>query len=175
MMTCRVKTCKDPSLSFPLRFEDVELEQDSAIDAENTAEIEMADGEDSEPKNKKKASAADSDDEEDEDEEDDEEDSDVDPEEQQETLERGLLLIKRMLPRLSYPAILKTATQLGMAEGLPTDLPANAEKNEELMKRLRNLLVLTEVTSGKMVCDGCGRVYPIVDGIPNMLLSETEI
>jgi len=32
-----------------------------------------------------------------------------------------------------------------------------------------------DITSGRMVCQGCNHVYPIRDGIPNMLLTESEV
>lgn len=31
-----------------------------------------------------------------------------------------------------------------------------------------------ELKDGKLVCEKCGRVYPVEDGVPAMLVEETE-
>jgi multifunctional methyltransferase subunit TRM112 len=33
----------------------------------------------------------------------------------------------------------------------------------------------THIVEGKLVCPNCKREYPIVNGIPNMILNESEI
>ena len=62
--------------------------------------------------------------------------------------------------------------QLGM-ESLPADLPN--ELTGDLLESIHNAIMQIRVKEGKMICNGCSHVYPIKDGIPNMLLSEREV
>lgn len=47
--------------------------------------------------------------------------------------------------------------------------------SEELAQTLHTILFETYLKNGLMTCEGCGHVYPIRDGIPNMLLAEDEV
>jgi uncharacterized protein YbaR (Trm112 family) len=38
-----------------------------------------------------------------------------------------------------------------------------------------SLVFQTQVKEGNMVCGGCGHIYKITQGIPNMLLNEDEV
>ncbi|EHY52385.1 hypothetical protein HRR83_003044 [Exophiala dermatitidis] len=42
--------------------------------------------------------------------------------------------------------------------------------NEEVLKKLHNLLLETGVVEGKLVCGNCGFEYPIKEGVGNFLL-----
>jgi uncharacterized protein YbaR (Trm112 family) len=33
----------------------------------------------------------------------------------------------------------------------------------------------TTLIEGSLICNNCGRVYPVANGIPNMLLNEDEV
>ncbi|KAI9228904.1 MAG: hypothetical protein DHS80DRAFT_30327 [Piptocephalis tieghemiana] len=79
-----------------------------------------------------------------------------------------------LLPKLDWPALVATAEQLGFA-GLPDTIPEEAETNEAFLEQLNSVLLETHIQEGRMVCNGCGHVYRIKDGIPNMLLSEHEV
>ncbi|CAA90460.1 hypothetical protein POMI540_0331 [Schizosaccharomyces pombe] len=80
-----------------------------------------------------------------------------------------------IMPRIDWNALLKTTRQLGNYS-LPDEKPDLVDDSDEvLLKSLHNVLLETEITEGKMVCGNCGHVYPIFEGIPNMLLSESEI
>ncbi|EEB09668.1 tRNA (guanine-N2-)-methyltransferase regulatory subunit Trm112 [Schizosaccharomyces japonicus yFS275] len=83
--------------------------------------------------------------------------------------------IKNVMLRVEWPALVKTTQQLGN-NTLPMEKPELTDESDELLfKSLHNVLLETEITEGKMTCGSCGHVYPIVEGIPNMLLSETEV
>lgn len=86
-------------------------------------------------------------------------------------VEFELEFIKNIVPRLDYPALAATCLELGMQ--LPTAIPEDL--NEEFLKGLGNILMQKDVMEGAMTCRGCGHVYLIKNGIPNMLLSETEV
>ncbi|KAH8990551.1 Trm112p-domain-containing protein [Lactarius akahatsu] len=45
----------------------------------------------------------------------------------------------------------------------------------DLLKQLHHVLLETHIDEGSMTCPNCGHVYPISNGIPNMLLAEHEI
>ncbi|KAL2439042.1 hypothetical protein ABEF95_015653 [Exophiala dermatitidis] len=51
-----------------------------------------------------------------------------------------------------------------------TEKEADAEVNEEVLKKLHNLLLETGVVEGKLVCGNCGFEYPIKEGVGNFLL-----
>ncbi|KAJ3175731.1 hypothetical protein HK101_010595 [Irineochytrium annulatum] len=108
--------------------------------------------------------------------------------------------LRRMMVKIDWPAMAQTAfavrlllpcapanpVQLGI-EKLPQDRPDDVD--EALLRRIHgvimevlllvvsllNLLVKTSVKSGRMICPNCNHVYPIKDGIPNMLLMETAL
>jgi multifunctional methyltransferase subunit TRM112 len=52
--------------------------------------------------------------------------------------------------------------------------PSMLEK-EDFRTDLHLLLVKRQITEGELQCNACERVYPIANGIPNMLLNETEV
>lgn len=79
----------------------------------------------------------------------------------------------RMLPRIDWPALLKTAKELNIS--LPEQIPADPASSEEFLSSLHSTIMETHVKEGSMVCDGCGHDYRITNGIPNMLLAEHEI
>ncbi|CAM0135032.1 hypothetical protein VKS41_000392 [Umbelopsis sp. WA50703] len=82
--------------------------------------------------------------------------------------------LRNILGKLEWEAFVNTAVQVGNTS-LPATIPDNAADNEEFLKVLHNALLETHIQSGKMVCPNCQHVYPIKDGIPNMLLAEHEI
>ncbi|KAL2439056.1 hypothetical protein ABEF95_015737 [Exophiala dermatitidis] len=45
-----------------------------------------------------------------------------------------------------------------------------SQVNEEVLKKLHNLLLETGVVEGKLVCGNCGFEYPIKEGVGNFLL-----
>ncbi|RKP28110.1 hypothetical protein SYNPS1DRAFT_11705 [Syncephalis pseudoplumigaleata] len=81
--------------------------------------------------------------------------------------------IMGMLPKLDWAALRTTAMQLGMTE-LPEQAP-DTTMDEATIHALHAILLDTRVMEGKMVCDGCGHVYRIKDGVANMLLTEHEV
>ncbi|KAJ3348655.1 hypothetical protein HDU83_001125 [Entophlyctis luteolus] len=97
--------------------------------------------------------------------------------------------MRRLMNKIEWDALVKTsfavplllllrfptshlALQLGIDQ-LPAQVPDMID--EDFLKRIHRVVLETQVTAGKMVCRGCGHVYPISDGIPNMLLQETEV
>ncbi|WVO13230.1 hypothetical protein L204_100843 [Cryptococcus depauperatus] len=95
-----------------------------------------------------------------------------------ELVERPALLnpdfILRFLPKLEWPALVDTARSLGNTD-LPETMPELEAFSEEQIQALHHVLFEMHVEEGNMTCRGCGHVYPISNGIPNMLLAEHEV
>ncbi|KAG0706415.1 hypothetical protein DFH29DRAFT_902263 [Suillus ampliporus] len=80
--------------------------------------------------------------------------------------------IRNMLPRLEWTALVNAAKQVGDTS-LPPEQPDMMD--DELLQKLHHVLMEIHVTDGAMVCQNCNHVYPVSNGIPNMLLAEHEI
>ncbi|KAI0641722.1 Trm112p-domain-containing protein [Trametes meyenii] len=78
------------------------------------------------------------------------------------------------LPRIEWAALVAAAHQLG-DDSLPQEPPEGALGDQEFLKKLHHVLLEIHVEEGAMVCPNCKHVYPISNGIPNMLLAEHEI
>ncbi|KAI9658863.1 MAG: hypothetical protein M1831_003889 [Alyxoria varia] len=44
------------------------------------------------------------------------------------------------------------------------------EQEDQLLQKLHEILIQTEIESGKLVCGNCGHEYKVMEGIPNFLL-----
>jgi multifunctional methyltransferase subunit TRM112 len=55
-------------------------------------------------------------------------------------------------------------------------------ESEEFLRRLHRIILdvktivtQTHIIEGRLICPNCTREYPIVNGIPNMILTEAEM
>ncbi|KDQ58187.1 hypothetical protein JAAARDRAFT_35008 [Jaapia argillacea MUCL 33604] len=80
--------------------------------------------------------------------------------------------LRNFMPKLEWKALVDAARQLGDTS-LPLEQPEMVD--EEFLKALHHVLLEIHVMEGAMVCQNCKHVYPISNGIPNMLLAEHEI
>ncbi|ORX33620.1 hypothetical protein BD324DRAFT_638926, partial [Kockovaella imperatae] len=78
----------------------------------------------------------------------------------------NLDFIERFIPKLEWNALVDTARSLGDTS-LPEEQPEML--SEEFLKALHHVLMEMHVEEGKMICQGCGHIYPIANGIPNMV------
>ncbi|KAJ8457442.1 hypothetical protein ONZ45_g18311 [Pleurotus djamor] len=76
--------------------------------------------------------------------------------------------IRGFLPKLEWKALVDTAKELGDTS-LPDEQPEMMD--DDTSKSLHHI----HVEEGQMICPNCNHVYPISNGIPNMLLAEHEI
>ena len=83
-------------------------------------------------------------------------------------------LMLRLLPKLDWSALRQTARELGIAD-LPVAPPPDPASDEAFLKSLHDLIMDVHIVEGALVCPNCARRYAIKQGIPNMLLSETEL
>ncbi|KAF4565620.1 hypothetical protein EYR40_002313 [Pleurotus pulmonarius] len=80
--------------------------------------------------------------------------------------------IRGLLPKIEWKALVDTAKGLGDTS-LPDEQPEMMD--DELLKTLHHVLLEVHIEEGQMICPNCNHVYPISNGIPNMLLAEHEI
>eukprot|EP00005_Dracoamoeba_jomungandri_P008444 CAMPEP_0174262636 /NCGR_PEP_ID=MMETSP0439-20130205/14150_1 /TAXON_ID=0 /ORGANISM="Stereomyxa ramosa, Strain Chinc5" /LENGTH=112 /DNA_ID=CAMNT_0015347449 /DNA_START=44 /DNA_END=382 /DNA_ORIENTATION=+ len=79
--------------------------------------------------------------------------------------------IQKMIPKLDWHALVTTAKVLEIT--LPEEIPD--EQDEEFLRNLKVALLDVEVKEGTLICPESGRRFPIINGIPNMLLTEDEV
>ena len=60
-------------------------------------------------------------------------------------------------------------------ENFPDFVTEELKADQDFLKRLHRILFEFDIIKGKLVCADCGRIYPIVDGIPNLIMDEDEI
>lgn len=117
-------------------------------------------------------------------------------------IEFELDFLKRLIPKLNWPALRSAAYAIKIPESsvkLPqtppycqdtaddpdTTVDSNIEivkwcdetdrESESWWKSLHVLLFEYELITGRLMCPGCNHVFPVTDSIPNMLLREDEI
>ena len=84
--------------------------------------------------------------------------------------------LQRMLPRLDWTAIKSAAEIVGIAQDFPDEMNiASTLTVTELFEKLHLLLLEIEIVNGSLACPETGRLFPISNGIPNMLLNEDEV
>jgi len=83
--------------------------------------------------------------------------------------------IARIIPRLDWTALVKTAKELGQSSDLPVELFENYEKDSEFLGKVHHILMEIDIINGDLICPETERKFPITDGIPNMLLNEDEV
>ena len=58
---------------------------------------------------------------------------------------------------------------------LPEKITDEMIENVEFLKVLHHVLLEIVVVEGQLICPESGRIFPISQGIPNMLLNEDEV
>ncbi|KAK6848861.1 hypothetical protein PG990_002269 [Apiospora arundinis] len=86
-------------------------------------------------------------------------------------LEVNSELLLNIMPRIDWPALSTTATELGFPS-LPAQPPTKEELegDEKMLRDLHHLLMETQMMEGKLVCGNCGHEYAVREGIANFLL-----
>lgn len=104
------------------------------------------------------------------------------------------LFLRNLLARLDWDALKAVAGEVGLAmpenpleekepqqdaEGMDVDVDdaeaaprgqKEVEVDDATLRRLHEILVETQITTGKLVCGNCGHEYAVREGIPNFLL-----
>ncbi|CAI2327999.1 unnamed protein product [Caenorhabditis sp. 36 PRJEB53466] len=80
-----------------------------------------------------------------------------------------------MLERIQYDGLLVAAAAVNQSERIPAEKPANwNDLSDEQLKEFHHVLMNIDVIDGELVCPETKTVFPIRDGIPNMLKVEAE-
>ena len=82
--------------------------------------------------------------------------------------------VRNLVPKLDWAALLAAAATLEIA-GLPAELTPELMEDDATMRALHHALMEVNVLAGVLICPQSGRRFPIVNGIPNMLLNEDEV
>ncbi len=84
----------------------------------------------------------------------------------------------RLIKKLDWLALHKSVTELGETN-FPKDISPDYIENEENLKKLHRIIldvllfvIQTHIMEGKLICANCKREYPVINGIPNMILNE---
>lgn len=80
----------------------------------------------------------------------------------------------RIIPKLDWSAFTHAAESIGHLNELPSTPIPDFETNHDFLKKVHHVLLEVEVINGELVCPETERVFPINNGIPNMLLNEDE-
>lgn len=68
-----------------------------------------------------------------------------------------------------------SAEVVGLQEDIPKEFTEDIVSNQDTLQKLHHLLLEVDILEGQLECPETGRVFPIKDGIPNMLLNEDEV
>lgn len=82
-------------------------------------------------------------------------------------------LVRQLLAKLDWEALVKTAEQFGLP--LPPNFTEADKTDEHFLRAVHEAVIEFHVLEGKLVCPVCTREYPISNGIPNMLLQDDEV
>lgn len=65
--------------------------------------------------------------------------------------------------------------QVGCRNDLPAELTEQLHTDNDFLQKLHHILLEIDIVEGNLECPETGRLFPITDGIPNMLLNEDEV
>ncbi|GMS95767.1 hypothetical protein PENTCL1PPCAC_17942 [Pristionchus entomophagus] len=85
--------------------------------------------------------------------------------------------LKNIMVKIDYAVLYDVAKSIGEDENLPSpDATIDLDSlNKEQLNKLHRVLVCVDVVVGALECPETGRVFPIRDGIPNLLVNEDEV
>ncbi|CAI5443315.1 unnamed protein product [Caenorhabditis angaria] len=82
--------------------------------------------------------------------------------------------IKNIIPKCDFSALRSACESINEAANLPQTLPENWIENEELLKELHRLLFCIDIIEGELQCPDTARIFPIKQGIPNLLVEDEQ-
>ncbi|CAB03840.1 Multifunctional methyltransferase subunit TRM112-like protein [Caenorhabditis elegans] len=80
-----------------------------------------------------------------------------------------------MLDRIQYEALIVAAAAVNQSDRIPREKPEKwDELTDEQLRVFHHLLMNIDVIDGELICPETKTVFPIRDGIPNMLKVDAE-
>ena len=92
----------------------------------------------------------------------------------QESSEFNPELIKNVLPKLNWSVLKQSANELQLAD-LPNELPSDYASDVAFLQSVHDLIMDIHILQGFLLCPNCARKYPIINGVPNMILKDDEV
>ncbi|XP_047317856.1 multifunctional methyltransferase subunit TRM112 homolog A-like [Impatiens glandulifera] len=82
--------------------------------------------------------------------------------------------LRNMFYKIEWRPLVDAARTMGYAE-LPEEVEPSMLDSEDFLRRLHRALLQFHLEEGTLICPETGRRFPVVKGIPNMLLNEDEV
>lgn len=86
----------------------------------------------------------------------------------------NLNFVKSILDRIDWKSLHETAKLLDIGSELPASYTLEDREDDNFLKAVYRILLKVQIKEGALLCQTCGREYPISNGIPNMLLENDE-
>lgn len=97
----------------------------------------------------------------------------VDDSQNIENAEQEISFVKGVLGMLDWPALVQGASEMGLST-LPPLLTEDLANDSDFLIALYHVLMKVHLVKGILTCPETGREFPVVNGIPNMMLEEEE-
>ncbi len=82
--------------------------------------------------------------------------------------------LRSILEKLEWKVLCNACKEIG-EEPLPEEVSEEMLQDAAFLQQLHHVLVEVVIVEGSLICPESGRVFPIQNGIPNMLLNEDEV
>ena len=82
--------------------------------------------------------------------------------------------IRHIIPTLNWTAVLVAAEAVGL-QGLPLEPVPELLSDASFLQAVHRLLLDVHILEGTMVCPESGRTFLIKDGVPNMMIPESQV
>ncbi|KAM6570125.1 hypothetical protein CsatB_018110 [Cannabis sativa] len=82
--------------------------------------------------------------------------------------------LKSMFSKIDWKALVDASRSIGYTE-LPDEVDPSMLDSDEFLRRFHHALLQLHIEEGALFCPETGRRFPVIKGIPNMLLNEDEV
>ncbi|GLJ07488.1 hypothetical protein SUGI_0068120 [Cryptomeria japonica] len=82
--------------------------------------------------------------------------------------------LKNIFPKIEWKALHDAAKKMNVND-LPEQVEPTMLDNDDFMRRFHHALLELHLEEGALICPETGRRFPVIKGIPNMLLNEDEV
>mmetsp|Transcript_1335 Transcript_1335/g.1775 ORF Transcript_1335/g.1775 Transcript_1335/m.1775 type:complete len:124 (+) Transcript_1335:45-416(+) len=82
--------------------------------------------------------------------------------------------IRHIIQTLEWNVFCQAASLVGV-DSLPPEINEENLKDTNFLKAVHHVMMDIHVIEGELRCPATGKIYEIIDGIPNMMLTEEEL